>query len=140
MNTLQKYLLASVITVISIAPVTADEKQHRVCDKEAMVELRGMGMVNEEVLLEHIAKVKDQMKNVRHARGSHISQKRELKLHLSNMQVAMQELHDQMYSSGCEGAMHGASLETRVEVMEKHMGMMQAMMEQLLEHLSEQEQ
>jgi len=36
--------------------------------------------------------------------------------------------------------MHGASLETRIEVMEKRMGMMQQMMQQTIEHLSEQEQ
>ena len=140
MKNIRKYLMASVLTLTFMSPAIAEEKQHRVCDSSATVELGKMGMVNEEVLIEHMAKVKDQMKNVRHARGSHVSQKRELKKHLSEMQAAMQTLHDQMYASGCEGAIHGASLEVRVEVMEKHMGMMQQMMEQLLEHLSEQEQ
>ena len=139
MKKFRKYLLLSIIAVVPISNALADEERHQVCDSDTMIELGKMGMVNEEALLDHIAKVKEQMKSVRHARGSHVSQKRELKKHLSEMQSAMQELHNQMYAGGCGEAIHGASLETRVEVMEKHMGMLRQMMAQMLEHFSEQQ-
>jgi len=140
MKIFSKYLLASVLTFSFLTPAMAVEEQHRVCDSDATVELGKMGMVNEAALQEHIDKVKAQMKKVRHGRGSHFSQKQELRKHLSEMKSAMQELHNQMYAGGCKESLHGASLETRIEVMEKYMGMQQQMIEQLLEHLSEQEQ
>ena len=118
MSTLYKHLFASLMAMVLISPAMAEGDHHRGCDSDATVELRKMGMVNEEALQQHIDKVKTQMKKVRHARGSHVSQKMELKRHLSDMQSAMQELHNQMYADGCEGAMHGASVDTRVEVME----------------------
>ena len=141
MNAFSKYLLAPVLVTLALtAPAMAEGDHHRVCNNDATVELGKMGTVNEEALQRHIDKVKAQMKKVRHARGSHMSQKLELKRHLSEMQDAMQELHNQMYAEGCENAMHGASVETRLEVMENRMGMMQQMMEQMIEHMSEQEQ
>lgn len=140
MNKFSKYLLAPVMTLALIAPAMAEGEHHRGCDNDAAIELGKMGKVNEETLQQHIDKVKAQLKKVRHARGSHVSQKTELKRHLREMQAAMQELHNQMYAGGCENAMHGASVETRLEVMEKRMGMMQQMMRQIIEHMSEQEQ
>jgi len=140
MKMFSKYLLPPLMTLALINPALAEVDHHRGCDNEATVELGKMGMVDEAALQTHIDKVKAQMKKVRHARGSHVSQKLELKRHLSEMQAAMQELHNQMYAEGCEHAMHGASVETRLEVMEKRMGMMQQMMGQMIEHLSEQEQ
>lgn len=140
MNKFSKYLLAPVVTLALITPAMAEGDRHRGCDNEATVELGKMGNVNEEALQQHIDKVKEQMKKVRHARGSHVSQKLELKRHLSQMQAAMQALHDQMYAEGCENAMHGASVEARLEVMEKRMDMMRQMMGQMIEHMSEQEQ
>lgn len=140
MNTMRKQLLASVVSMALLSPVMAAENHHSDCNSGSTVGIGKMGMVNEASLQAHIDKVKAQMKKVRHARGSHVSQKLELKRHLSDMQAAMQELHDQMYAEGCEASIHGASLETRIEVMEKRMGMMQQMMEQTIDHLSEQSQ
>jgi len=108
------------------------------CDGGVTVKLGQMGTVNETVILKHIDKMEQQMKNVRHGRGSHVSRKKALKQHLSEMQVALQEIHDQKYAAGCKSAMGDASVEMRVEVMEKRMDMMQQMMKQMVENLSEQ--
>lgn len=140
MNIFYNHLLATIMALALITPAMAEGDHHRACDSEATVDLGKMGEMSEKVLQQHIDKAKDQMKRVRHARGSHVSQKLELKRHLSDMQAAMQELHNQMYAAGCEEAMHGASVETRVDVMEKRMGMMQQMIEQMIEHMSEQAQ
>jgi len=84
--------------------------------------------------------VKQQLLRVQHAHGgARLTRKRELRQHLSEMQVAMLEIHNQMYAKGCEGARHGASIDVRMRVLEKHMDMLQQMMEQILEHLSENE-
>jgi len=98
-----------------------------------------MGMVDEEVLLAHIDKVKEQLKKVR-ASKFHDNQKLELKQHLLNMQEAMEELHNQMYADGCKEARHGASVETRVDVLEKQVNMVQEMMQQVIDHMAERDQ
>lgn len=98
MNTVHKQLLASAISLTLLTPVMAAENHHDDCNSDSTVALEKMGKVNEASLQMHIDKVKDQMKKVRHARGSHASQKLELKRHLLDMQAAMQELHDQMYA------------------------------------------
>jgi len=138
MITSYRYILTLVMAILLTTPAIAGKNQHSDCDSDVKIKLGRMGMVNEASLQVHIDKVKAQMKKVRHARGSHESQKRELKQHLLEMQAAMQTLHNQVYTSGCESAMQDASLETRLEVMEKRMGMMEQMIEQVMEHLSEQ--
>lgn len=140
LKTINKYLLASVITVVLASPAIAMEMEHDSCGDKATVQVRKMGMMNEEALQIHMDKVKQQLKKVRHARGSQKTQKRELRMHLSEMKSAMQELHNQMYVGGCKTSMHGASADVRIEVMEKRLDMMQQMMEQMIEHLSEKEE
>lgn len=120
MKTTNRNLLAlMVITLFSVSPVLAQEADHRSCNSDAMVKAGKMGMVDEAALQAHIDKVKKEMKRARHAKA----RKRVLKKHLSNMHAAMQELHNQMYAGGCEEAMHDASIETRVEVLETRMNM-----------------
>ena len=137
MNTIHKHLLASVISIAFLSPVMADETHQNGCEN-ATVKLGSMGVVNEQALQEHIDKLNEQMTRVRHAGSSQLTKNKELKQHIEDMQAAMQELHNQMYAGGCKEAIHGASMETRVEVMEKRIGMMQQMMEQLVNHMSEQ--
>jgi chaperonin cofactor prefoldin len=139
MKTINMHILALVITGIFTSPAMATEAGHESCNDEALIHVDDMGMINEESLRNHMDKVKEQLQKVRHARGSHLSQRLELKRHLSDMKDAMQEIHNQMYAKGCDVARHGASIDVRVQVIEKHMDMLQQMMEQILEHLSENE-
>jgi len=140
MNAIYKYLVALVMMTFVVYPVLAEEDNHHGCSGDATVEAGQMGLVDEETLQAHIDKVKVQMGNVHRARAFHGSHKIELKQHLSQMQSAMQALHDQMYAEGCNGAKNAASIESRVEVIEKRMKMMQEMMQQVIDHMSEQEQ
>lgn len=139
MNVLQKLTVAAVMAAIAI-PAMAAEKQHRVCDPTATVEFGQVGEVNETELQNQIDNVKEQMQKVRHARGSHLLQSVEMKRHLLEMQIAMTQLHNQMYADGCRGAVHGASVETRIEVLEKRLGALEQMVSQLVDHLSEQQE
>ena len=138
MNLIHKHLLASVMSIALLSPAMADETHHQGCKDEATVKLGSMGVVNEKALQDHIDKMNEQMNKVRHAGSTRLGQDKELKQHMADMQAAMQELHNQMYAGGCEGAIHGASMETRVEVMEKRLGMMQQMMEQMMGHMAAQ--
>jgi septal ring factor EnvC (AmiA/AmiB activator) len=133
MNTIHKHLLASVIAIAVISPAMADKNQNNDCDNTKL-ETRLMGKVDEATLQKHIDKLTQQMKRIRHGRGSITSQKKELRRHASDMQTAMQELHNQMYAGGCKGALHGASLKTRVEEMEKRVAIQQQLMEQMIAH------
>lgn len=128
MKTINRNILAVlVMTMLSVQPALAEEADHLNCNSDAMVMAGKMGMVDEEALQAHIDKVNEQMKRVSRASKFHVNQKLKLKLHLLNMQDAMEKLHDQMYLDGCNEARHGASIETRVEVLEKHMNMKKMM-------------
>lgn len=138
MKTAKINLLALMVTTMfSLQPAMAEEAGHRTCNGSATVEAGKMGMVDEAALQAHIDNVKEQLKTLRSSGGVRHLRKEELRRHLSNMQAAMEELHNQMYAEGCEEARHGASVEVRVEVMETRMNMLQQMMEQLIEHMSE---
>lgn len=139
MKTIYKYLLVLMMSA-SVPLAMAEEDHHRNCRDEASVEIDEMGVVNEEALQTHIDRVKEQMRNVHNTSGPRGAKKRELKKHLTEMQVAMQALHDQMYEEGCNAAKHGVSVEARVDVLEKRINMMRQMMDQLIENISEQEQ
>lgn len=129
MNTIQKHLMASVISIALISPAMADstaivDKNHSSdCIEDATLDLRKMGLVNEITIQKHIVKTKQQMKWIHHGRGSLTAQKKKQRRHLSEMRGALQELHNQMYASGCTGAHHGTSIDSRVKVMEERMGM-----------------
>ena len=141
MNTIQKKIaLALAVTVGMNISAMADEKGHRVCDPTATIEIGQQGKLNEDALQKQIDTVKDKMQRVRHARGSHLLRKEEMRRHLQAMQTAMTELHNQMYEEGCHGAIHGALVETRVEVVEKRLGMLEQMVSQLVDHLSEEQE
>ena len=141
MNALTRILFASLVatgvTTAFLLPAMAEENRKNGCDDNVTVKLGQMGTVDEEALQKHIDKMEQQMKNLRHGRGSHVSRKYALKQHLSVMRVAVQEIHDEKYAAGCKDSMSDASVETRIKVMEKRMDMMQQMMKQMVEHLSE---
>lgn len=95
-------LVLMVTTMFFLQPTMAEEAGHRTCNGSATVEAGKMGMVDEAALQAHIDKVKDQMKAVSSTGGARHLRKEELRRHLSNMQAAMAELHNQMYAEGCE--------------------------------------
>lgn len=136
MKIINMHILTLVITCAITLPVMAEEVGHESCNEDAMIHVGDMGMINEELLRDHMDKVKQQMEKVYPARD-HLKKSIELKQHMSEMKTAMKEIHNQMYTKGCEAARHGASIDVRVQVIEKHVDMMQQMMEQILEHLSE---
>lgn len=143
MNTKSRHLLVSllvnILTITYLSSALAEGEKPSDCVSNAKVEVGAMGMVDEVILQKHIDKMQGQLKRVRHARGSRLSQKTEMKQHISDMQAAMQELHKEMYVGGCKESMHGAPVEVRVEMIQKRMDAMQKLLDQLLEHIAEQE-
>jgi hypothetical protein len=140
MKLIYKNILATVIGVTLASPVMAEEHKHDSCGDKESVSINEMGIVNEALLQQHIDKTKGQMERVRHLSGPQVAQhKREMKQHLTEMDAAMQLLHNLMYAEGCEASLHGASAEVRLQVVEKRLDMMQQMMEQVINHISEQE-
>jgi len=135
-----KHTLVAVIGTACVLSVFAGEVGHRSCEGKTMVSVGEMGIVNEELLQQHIDKVKEQMRRIRYLSGPQVDlRKREMKRHLSEMQMAMQQLHNLMYVGGCGDALHGASTDVRLQVVEKRLDAMQQMMEQMIDHISEQE-
>lgn len=121
MSRLHEHLLAAIaiILIAFLSPVMANENLHHSCDNDTTIEFKPAGMMNEEALQELLDKTKQHIKMFRHSSRTHLSRKQEQKQNISEIVSAMQVLHNQMYVGGCKQAAHGASLETRVEVLEK---------------------
>jgi hypothetical protein len=146
MKKMHKQLLAVVAGIALASPLMAAEDGHTGhasqsgCDDKGVVAVDEMGIVNEALLQQHIDKVKAQMERIHTLSGPRVAQhRREMRQHLAEMQSAMQQLHNLMYAGGCDATQHGASLDVRVQVVEKRLDMMQQMMEQMIEHAAEQE-
>lgn len=136
-----KTCIFTIVTLVVFAlPAIAGETDHAGCgDSKTTIYVDKMGIVNEEMLQEHIDKMQaslDQIKNKTARREEH---RKGLRLHLMEMQQAMQKMHNMKLMSGCSEAAHGASVETQLKVLWKRMDMMQTMIEQILEHQKEAE-
>jgi len=131
------HLFIALLLVAVPVIVSAGETDHVGCD-QVMVQADGMGTVDEQTLQNHIDEVKTTLEEIKKRSGRQAGERRRLlSMHLSNMRSVMKEMHDMKLRQGCEEAMHGSSIEARLNFMEKHMDMMQTMMEQLLEHQQE---
>ncbi len=115
------YLLAALMTVTLAAPASGRDPARGTCRNGGVIEVHKMGTVDAALLQEHIDEVTSRLKRAGHGRGSRLSYTRDARQHLADMQVAMQVLRDEMYLSGCDEARDGASLDARVEVLEKRM-------------------
>lgn len=128
------------ISVLLLAqPVYA--RQQPDCDEAVTVNHHGDEMLDEEALQKHIGGISKQMDTVRlrHTRGPELNRTLELRSHLAQMREAMQALHDQMYLMGCRVEKQEVSLDARVKAMEMQMKFMRQMLDQVIEHLSENE-
>jgi len=96
-----------------------------------------MGMVDESTLKQHMEKTQERLKAVRSAQPRSNLRSRLLRSHLEAMRAAMEQLHNMMLEQGCYNSAHGASMEVRMEVMERRMMSLQQMMDQMLGHISE---
>jgi len=117
---MKKYLIYSIIPAALAfgAPnAIAKEIGHDNCGGTQTVEVPGMGNVNEAALQRHIDETQARLN--RHATRGYWPTARNAKSHLESMQRAMIRLHDQMVNTGCAGAVHGASLKTRISVLEE---------------------
>ncbi len=122
MNTVSKYMTALALALAAAMPVMAASDQHPACDSNTTIDVGDMGAVNEETLQRRIEDTKAELRRVSMVRGAQtlrLSHKRALRGHLEQMQVAMDKLHTVMYNNGCEAALHGMSVEARLEALEK---------------------
>ena len=115
------YLLTALVTVAAVFPASAREATRGTCRDGGSIEVGKMGQVDAPLLQDHIDEVTSRLKRVGHARGSHLSYTRDARQHLADMREAMQVLRDELYLGGCDEARDRASLEARVEVLEKRM-------------------
>lgn len=133
-----KLILSSVgILLIFVMPVMAEEDTHKSC--EGMMKVKHMGVVDEETLRQHIDKTQQQLDAIRRTQPRSSQHRKMMREHLARMQQAWVDMHDMMLEQGCQQAAHGASVEARLEVLEKQVHMMQQMMGQLMGHMSESE-
>ena len=129
------------LITISLFALSVYAKQQPDCDEAVTVNHHGDEMLDEEALQKHIDGISKQMDAVRlsHTRGPELNRTLELRRHLAQMREAMQELHDQMYLMGCRVEKQEVSLAARVKAMEMQMKFMRQMLDQVIEHLSENE-
>lgn len=140
MRVIRNYHSILLITV-SLFALPGYAKQPPECDEAVTVDHHGDEILDEEALQKHIDGISEQMDTVRlrQTRGPQLNRTMELRRHLGQMREAMQELHDQMFLMGCRVEKQEVSLDARVEAMEMQMKFLRQMLEQVIEHLSENE-
>lgn len=129
------------LITIALFALPVDARQQPECDAAVTVNHHGDEVLDEDALQKHIDGISEQMATVRlrQTRGPQLNRTLELRRHLAQMREAMQELHDQMYLMGCRVKKQEVSLDARVEAMEMQMKFLRQMLEQVIEHLSENE-
>ena len=126
--------------MIGLYPLMAlgEESTHQECESvDVKISVGRMGMVDESTLKQHMEKTQERLKAVRSAQPRSNLRSRLLRSHLEAMRAAMEQLHNMMLEQGCYNSAHGASMEVRMEVMERRMMSLQQMMDQMLGHISE---
>jgi hypothetical protein len=115
MNKRSIYLIVPAILSLGTAfNAMAGGMNHDNCGGTTTVSVEYMGSVNEATLQKHI----DAIQNGQYGALSNSQAHR----HLIRMQNDMMQLHDKEVANGCSGALHGASLETRVSALENRQG------------------
>lgn len=146
-NTMKKALLALIITAVMASPVFA-EKHHKQGDDEANGMNGMMNMMSQEkmtAMQEHMQKMREGMKRIK---GESDPKKREelMQEHMVFMQEGMQMMNNGMgkemnksehKKGGNAEKMDEANVMSRMKMMEQRMNMMQMMMEQMMQHQSE---
>jgi chaperonin cofactor prefoldin len=130
-------LLIMAVSLSSSLPVLGHETEHQDCENAMTVRVDSMGKVDEEQLQKHIDAVSMRMQEIQRSKGALHWRKTALHQHLSEMRVAMNELHERMNDAGCERAGHDETLAIRVKLLERHMSMLETMLSQLVDHIDE---
>lgn len=132
-----RYTFPLLVLVVFSSPAISGDLDHAGCDSSVTVYVNKMGIVNEKKLQEHIEAARRALEKIQ-GMNTHDRERRfRLKEHFENMQQAMTEMHNLKLSGDCAAAAHGASLQVRIEVLEKRMDMIQDMLEQLIKNQSE---
>jgi hypothetical protein len=135
---MKKVLIFTVIIGLYPAMVLGEESTHQECESvNAKIKVDRMGMVDEDTLKQHMEKTRERMEAVRRSQPRSGLRRRLMREHLAEMRDAMEQLHNTMLQQGCYNSAHGASMEVRMEVMERRMLSMQQMLDQMLGHISE---
>ncbi|MBI3772743.1 MAG: hypothetical protein HY272_08610 [Gammaproteobacteria bacterium] len=132
-----RHLLATLILSMFSMSALAESIDHAGCNNDVTVYVDKMGIVNEERLHEHLEQAKNSLDEIRRMKAGSNQRRYLLNVHLSKMQQAMEEMHNLKLASDCSAAAHGASIETRISVIEKRMDMMHDMIEQIIGHQQE---
>lgn len=132
-------LIVTIVIGAFAMPVSADTVDHVGCSNDVTVYIDKMGIVNEGKLRKHIEQAQRSLDELRVPGMKAGSDQRRylLGVHVSKMQQAMEELHNLKLESNCSAAAHGASIETRISVLEKRMDMLNDMIEQVIGHQQE---
>ena len=119
------------------APAISQPMDHAGCKSDLTEYVNKMGIVNEATLRQHIEVAQSELDQVRGMSTQNRERRIRLREHLQKMQQAMQDMHDLKLTGNCAAAAHGASLETRVEVLEKRLDMIQDLLEQVIANQKE---
>lgn len=126
-----------VTSSLFVTSAVAADVDHVGCANNLTVYVDDMGIVNEGKLQEHIEQAKKSLSEIRGTKAGSEQRRYLLSVHLTKMQQALEEMHNLKLKSDCPEAAHGASLETRVSVLEKRMDMILDMLEQMIGYQQE---
>jgi len=132
-----RFTLAALLSLAAVTPAISQPMDHAGCKGNVTVYVDKMGIVNEATLRQHIEAAQRELDQVRGMSTQNRERRIRLREHLQKMQQAMQDMHDLKLTGNCAAAAHGASLETRVEVLEKRLDMIQDMLEQVIANQKE---
>lgn len=132
-----RFALFALLSFAAASPAISQPMDHAGCKSDVTVYVDKMGIVNEATLRRHIEAAQKDLDQIRGMNTQSRERRIRLREHLHTMQQAMQDMHDLKLTSNCAAAAHGASLETRVEVLEKRLDMIQDMLEQVIANQNE---
>ena len=132
-----RYLIAGLLLTAVTSPAISQSNDHAGCKNSVTVYVDKMGIVNEKMLRQHIEAAQTELEQLRGMSTQSRERRMRLHDHLDKMQQAMQDMHDLKLTGDCAAAAHGASLETRVGVLEKRLDMIQDMLEQVIANQKE---
>jgi len=132
-----RFALVALLLLAAASPVISQPIDHVGCKSDVTVYVDKMGIVNEAMLRQHIEAAQTELDQVRGMSTQNRERRIRLREHLQKMQQAMQDMHNLKLTGNCAAAAHGASLETRVEVLEKRLDMIQDMLEQVIANQKE---
>lgn len=112
-------MIISTLCFIS-SPTYSADIDHAGCSGDVTVTVDKIGAVNEAKLHEQIDKINVSIDSMGMSRVRGATRRKDLTAELTAMRQAMVELHNIKLMSGCAAAAHGASVETRLSVLEKY--------------------